>query len=355
MQLDENEEKVLSKGLLFIPTPNQNRNAQPVEDFKKRMRLQYIFRDKPTLQQHPFKLRSAFEPGPVTHMPLEEFLSGVETTLRRIDENLTHITQNITTQERRAMNKLLERKDDIIIKKADKGSTLTAATVQRYIEDGENHLRDQTAYKRVNQNNTGELAGEISDFVQQLHEAGYVDRIELKFLLPMNPTRTPFMYFPYKIHKVPIAVRPVVSGINSPTHNLLKYSDYFYKQLVPKVKSYVKISQQIVRELKTTYIPQSENIILVTMDIKLMYTNIPLEEGIKSLLTKSNVVGLPPHIIRKMLNYILKCNTFSFNGKLYQQIKGIAMGTPIAPTLANNFMSDVEEEFLETQVFTLGL
>lgn len=86
------------------------------------------------------------------------------------------------------------------------------------------------------------------------------------------------------------------------------------------------------------------------MDIKSMYTNIPQEEGIKSLLTKSNVVGLPPHIIRKMLNYILKCNTFSFNGKLYQQINGIAMGTPIAPTLANIFMSDVEE-FLETQVF----
>lgn len=46
-----------------------------------------------------------------------------------------------------------------------------------------------------------------------------------------------FMYFPYKIHKVPIAVRPEVSGINSPTHNLSKYLDYFYKQLVPKIRS----------------------------------------------------------------------------------------------------------------------
>ena len=38
-----------------------------------------------------------------------------------------------------------------------------------------------------------------------------------------------------------------------------------------------------------------------------------------------------------------------FNGKYYQQISGVTMGTPIAPTFANFFMADYEERFFPTQ------
>ncbi len=43
---------------------------------------------------------------------------------------------------------------------------------------------------------------------------------------------------------------------------------------------------------------------------------------------------------------ILKENTFIFAGEHYRQITGIAMGTPVAPTLANLFMGKVEHEAL---------
>ena len=54
-------------------------------------------------------------------------------------------------------------------------------------------------------------------------------------------------------------------------------------------------------------------IFLVLMNVKSMYTMIPQDEGINSLLTKLDITGLPKHIQRELMNLIFK-NTFSFNG-----------------------------------------
>ena len=40
-----------------------------------------------------------------------------------------------------------------------------------------------------------------------------------------------------------------------------------------------------------------------------------------------------------------KDNIFLFNGLLYQQIDGVAMGSPLGPLLANVLMSHVEKLF----------
>lgn len=64
-----------------------------------------------------------------------------------------------------------------------------------------------------------------------------------------------------------------------------------------------------------------------------MYTTIPQEQGISALLTKSDIIGLPNHVLREMMNIVFKNNIFSFNGTIYKQMAGLAMGTPLAPTL----------------------
>ena len=101
----------------------------------------------------------------------------------------------------------------------------------------------------------------------------------------------------------------------------------------------------------TLQVNGNEEILLVTMDVKSMYTTIPQEEGIDALLSKSDIIGLPKHILRELMNLVFKNNIFSFNGTMYKQISGVAMGTPLAPTLAILFMSDLEEAFMDTQEF----
>ena len=50
--------------------------------------------------------------------------------------------------------------------------------------------------------------------------------------------------------------------------------------------------------------------------------------------------------ICELLELVLTCNNFQFNGENYVQIGGTAMGTKVAPSLANIFMADFEDKFV---------
>ena len=45
-----------------------------------------------------------------------------------------------------------------------------------------------------------------------------------------------------------------------------------------------------------------------------------------------------------LLGVATKGQLFQFNGSLYEQIDGAAMGSPLGPLLANVFMSSIEEK-----------
>ena len=73
-------------------------------------------------------------------------------------------------------------------------------------------------------------------------------------------------------------------------------------------------------------------------------------ESIKEVLeSKRKRTGGPTNqTLLDLLEFILKKNNFQFNGTNYLQISGTAMGTKVAPSYANLFMSKLEKEMLET-------
>ena len=60
-------------------------------------------------------------------------------------------------------------------------------------------------------------------------------------------------------------------------------------------------------------------------------------------------------MIREMLSLILKENMFGFADRYFKKLKGVAMGTPVAPTLANLFMEKVEAGALSSWTGTQTL
>jgi hypothetical protein len=77
----------------------------------------------------------------------------------------------------------------------------------------------------------------------------------------------------------------------------------------------------------------------LTLDIKDHYFNIPIQETLnltKTQLTRFNNKH-STHQIMTILNITLKQNYFSFCGQMYQQDKGVAMGSPFSGTLAELF------------------
>ena len=52
-------------------------------------------------------------------------------------------------------------------------------------------------------------------------------------------------------------------------------------------------------------------------------------------------------VFEKLLRKCLQESIFTFNGKLYKQIEGVSMGSPLGPIIANIFMNDSEEKHME--------
>ena len=94
-------------------------------------------------------------------------------------------------------------------------------------------------------------------------------------------------------------------------------------------------------------------ILLCTLDITSVYTNIHHNEGIQSIKEILAIHRTPntlPHnsYIIELLEVVLTNKYFEFNGKCYHQVSGTAMVTKLAPLYANLFMTKFEEKYVCT-------
>lgn len=78
---------------------------------------------------------------------------------------------------------------------------------------------------------------------------------------------------------------------------------------------------------------------MASFDVTSLFTNIPLDETVdmisNQILESTYFRGLIECELRKLLCLAIKSYHFIFNGVVYQQIDGVAMGSPIGPLFAN--------------------
>lgn len=68
---------------------------------------------------------------------------------------------NINVQERKALDNLRKR-TDLVINKADKGSTIVVLSRDQYIADGVEHLSDTNTYRQLEHDTTQETKAIIT-------------------------------------------------------------------------------------------------------------------------------------------------------------------------------------------------
>ena len=89
---------------------------------------------------------------------------------------------------------------------------------------------------------------------------------------------------------------------------------------------------------------------MVSFDVVSLFTTIPLNESID--LAVSYIVDGNPNLklskadLTKLFSFATSHTNFLFNGKMYDQIDGVAMGSPLAPVLANLFLGHYEHIWL---------
>jgi hypothetical protein len=113
--------------------------------------------------------------------------------------------------------------------------------------------------------------------------------------------------------------------------------------------SYIQDSAHLLYKLETTVFPQ--DITLLTADVESLYPSINLEDAlgrIRHLLLQDNDWGdkRDTHLILDVMHWVLYNNVFQFGDTTWLQIRGTAMGSPLAVVFANLYLSCLETELL---------
>ena len=212
-----------------------------------------------------------------------------------------------------------------------------------------NQLSNKRNYKQVDSDPSPQLVNTINKTVRAFFTDQFFDYTTFKFLLIDKPIRKPSLYLLPKIHKPDVPGRPIISGCEGPTVRLSEYVHVYLKPLIQHIPSYVKDSTDFLKRIFNLNETLPDKFILITIDVKSLYTNIPNQEGINASikhLDKYDTKGVNKEMMETMLKLILKNNYFEFNDKYYLQTHGTAMGTTMAVSYANIFMATLEEEIL---------
>ena len=89
---------------------------------------------------------------------------------------------------------------------------------------------------------------------------------------------------------------------------------------------------------------------LVSYDVTSLFTNIPLQETIdiatNLIFNHNSNLNITKKELKKLFLFATSQTHFIFNSTFYNQIDGVALGSPLAPVLANIFMCFYESKWL---------
>jgi hypothetical protein len=131
-----------------------------------------------------------------------------------------------------------------------------------------------------------------------------------------------------KIHKDNKPIRPVFTSIHAPSYKLATFIRRDFSELIELPYTFsTKNSRQLAQEQATIQVNNSKKII--TLDVKNLYVNLPMQDTLKitSLwFRKNNSDSKLAKRNLELFKIILNQYYFQYGGKLFELIRGIAMG-----------------------------
>ncbi|CAJ0919665.1 unnamed protein product [Ranitomeya imitator] len=297
--------------------------------------------------------KSTYQPPKGSH-PLETFIHFVDKSFKNlrkdVDRGLIHYPSNLSVTERQAL-KSLQQEKDIIIKPADKGGAIVIMDKLHYRNEVYRQLGDSTTYRKLSHNPTTAIQDTVKTTLDGFQTRGILDDKTHAFLTKKHPI-TPVFYILPKIHKDlhnPPG-RPIVASTDSVLAPISIYLEKILTPMIRNTRSFLLDTGaflQIIEDIT----PVPSDAILVSFDVKDLYTSIPHTDGIHStrwLLSNNNTNSGLIDLCCTLLSIVLNNNFFLFEDSYYLQTKGSAMGSNVAPPYANAYMAHYEDTLIYT-------
>lgn len=305
-----NELQLLNKGLNFSLIPQRI----PTTD---------IIADIETIIKH--------DPDPVKHQIRRNILPVLKNTNNKITVENKNMHNTVKC--------LIEK--DLIITKADKGNAVVILEKSDYTQRVQKML-DEGPYIPIKKDPLQKLIKQMKDTLQSCTTLfNKDDRWKLTCSNPVVPR----LYALPKIHKSGNQVRPIVSGINSPTYKIAKWLNDVFNRFHPPNGQTVKDRTQLIHKIKDIKLAETDR--LVSFDVSSLFPSVPIELTLQYLeewLIDNNIPKIEIDEYLKLTRLCMDQNVFQFNHAFYKQTHGTSMGNPLSPFLANLFMCRFENK-----------
>ena len=280
---------------------------------------------------------------------------------------------NVTQSERAALQEL-QNNYELVIREADKGSAVVLMNTTYYCNAATTLLQSNRYKKRPDLSKDGAMRKLRSARKQIIDEFRLtLLKEEIDFLENFEESLA-HLYLNPKIHKsktiidavtkcrttvlpmeqpADLPFRPIISGTRCPLKRLAALVHKLLEPFPKKVGSYVKDTWDLLRKLPQTIQPGSE---LISLDVKDLYTNIDNDLGFKAVeyyMDKYPELAhnrLGKNFILRSLQTLQENILYEFNGEVYSQENGCAMGKDYGPTWATLAVGYLEETKLYPQI-----
>ena len=355
--IDQHERAVLEKGLKYVPYEKATKSAimEGYRDFSRKIKLSYFFHTRPSSDltvPRLYREKSSWLPEDKYLPP--ELIEELELLRLKLDRiRITSETPNMSPAEYRALE-CLSKREDLVFKKADKGSSIVIMDKENYIEEALSQLNKPKYYQEIPGPIFKDTFEEVNSILDDLQRTGWLDPLQVHYLRPKDTARERLFYTLPKVHKsqekwpksflIPPG-RPVVSDVESDSHRIGTYIDDCLKPISDLHPSYIRNTDHFLEQLRSQAF--HENCWLVAIDVESLYTNIQPGRGLQALQnvyerSGINIPNFPQ--VKKLLEISLKNNDFKFGDKYFKQIFGCSMGKVFSPTYANIFLADWERD-----------
>ena len=246
----------------------------------------------------------------------------------------------------------LKKNKSIQIVQADKGNATVILDAKDYDAKVHALLDDQKSYRLLKKDPTKSTERKFLDVIRDLKKKKKICESFYEKIRPSEGSSKPALFYGrIKLHKEGKPLRPVVATCGTATYGLARQLSSILRPLVASSKHIIKNTKHLVDYMEWIVLQDDE--MLVSFDVKGLFTSIPVSEAIEICerrlqmdKTLSKRTSMDVNTIISLIRFCLTNTSFLYGGKPYQQLDGVAMGSPLSPVIADIFMADLEEKAL---------
>lgn len=245
----------------------------------------------------------------------------------------------------------LKKDNTIVILPADKGRATVVMDRTDYVEKAKTLLMDVDSYRVLQKNPILSQKRRLRKRICKLKKEKKLSDEEAKKIRPTDAAIARFYGFP-KIHKESVPLRPIVSLRGTPMFGLAEWLTKGLRPLTLHSETNSRSANDFLEKIRGIKMARDE--VMVSFDVVSLFSKIPQPLAVSTIRELIDTNGMPPGLARltldeviELLEYALR-TVFTFDGKIFEQVCGTPMGSPISGVIAEAVLQKLERQVLPT-------